>query len=194
MGLFRRIFWATLVWLTAAATLFAGFPHVVCRCCDGNAPQRTGTTGQEVARCCSQRSCCAPSETKPVENEKATPTSQRKARRSCCSKSTSPQPEVQEKPDRPEPAPQTASRAPTTSKDQGASQIRSACCDKGLVQAEAATLAEPKSKTESEPASPTLVLTVIAKSDPLISCGLVASCVCCPPPTDLVTILQRLTI
>jgi hypothetical protein len=60
----RRALMHLLVWLTAAATLLAGTPHVQCRCPDGTfKPVCFAPVGMETCCCCSESG--EPEETPP---------------------------------------------------------------------------------------------------------------------------------
>lgn len=74
------------VWLTAAATLLAGTPHVQCRCPRGTLkPARLASVGMESCCCCSQPGEAEPGKAAPDE---AAPGEADDAPPSCCRQKT----------------------------------------------------------------------------------------------------------
>src|SRR5262245_60146961 len=69
----RHLALTGLVWLTAAATVLGGFPHVVCRC--GHSPRESAPSPDAQSGCCCNTKqpavapCCVPSdESKPRQH------------------------------------------------------------------------------------------------------------------------------
>ena len=54
---FRAIIWAMGIWATAVSTLFAGLPHLQCRCPDGRI--KPFCLSILIPSTCCDRSCCA---------------------------------------------------------------------------------------------------------------------------------------
>lgn len=69
MRFLRKICWMLLVWTTAASTLLAGTPHMVCRCADGNGTRQMPIP-VTAACCCTGRCALPPAEGKLPETKK----------------------------------------------------------------------------------------------------------------------------
>src|SRR5262249_40822860 len=76
-----------LVWLTAAATVLGGFPHVVCRC--GPSPHESASTPDEQKGCC----CCS-MPTPPTGRCCAASDQAKPEQRSCCTAPAEPSDET----------------------------------------------------------------------------------------------------
>jgi hypothetical protein len=61
MASFRRVVRVAHVWLTASLTLFAGLPHVSCRCPDGHVKPFCLSFITRTTGCCGRDTCCSAS-------------------------------------------------------------------------------------------------------------------------------------
>jgi hypothetical protein len=172
----RKIGPALLVGLTAISTLFAGMPHFVCRCPNGQVKpfclSSPSTTG-----CCCGSACCglagAGSESCCCRSSGVN------AERGCCCCGD-----------------RGANDASEPSNDPGFSAQRN-CCTRTLVTPEAQSLPESKATPTSSVdhlASPTFEMGVFHSLTPLTRASTIWLADRGPPPADLVTVLRRLII
>jgi hypothetical protein len=166
MGRIRKVVAASLVWATSASMLMAATPFVVCRCPTGELKPFCSPSNATKSPCCKGTCCTSPDGTS-----------------SCCSHTNLPDSvRIQE----------------TDSKNSSGSPIIvEANCQKTLVQAQLTAVCQHESKVtplstqslhlqgESQCGMP-----LVSSVPGLLRQELDAS----PPPTDLITSLQRLVI
>jgi hypothetical protein len=161
-----------LVGLTALATLFAGMPHQVCRCPSGQIKLFCFSSPAETASCCCHGSCCG------LEAGTTQPgASGAKPEGSCC-------------------CAQHGSVAKSAAPGAGCS-APGKCCTKTLVLSETQSLSESKVPT-SDSVHFVLWATPVSGTPQSLPVRVTPNtpweAFRVPPPTDHVTILQRLTI
>ncbi len=192
----RKTCLAVLVWVTAASTLVAGIPHFVCRCPDGQASRHPGSPAEESPGCCCCKCCGSTNAAESDSGEGTFPDAPKVSTVSCCGQSN------RQQPGNPVNGSTTDPGSSKTAKENGSKQTQSfgvdgSGCQKKLVQPKALSLTEYQKKAGEELPSPTpLLLEVPAdSSSPPFGSGQTSWAVSrFPPPTDLVTLLQRFTI
>ncbi len=165
------------IWLTAVMTLVAGSPHFDCRCPNGNVKPfclalLSGKTG-----CCCEGSCCSASSGDDGEALAAHASlSATVAKKTCCCE---------------------AHQENTRDASQTDARLGKAGCQKTLAKA-AAAVAEPAVKA---PVQDLTVHLFVPAPEPVTGQDGFGACDCLfayryhwPPPTDLVTVLQRFLI
>ncbi len=177
----RRTSVSVLVWLAVAMTVVAGVPHSSCRCPDGRIkPFCSGSTGKKGGCCCDGECCCA------------------KAGTACCCK----------KSDSEEPQGATGSccgqrgsccghhgQSATNAPANVLPAVTGSCCTRTLVQPEVSTFLSPERMVVKDVALGALLAVPLAPlwdapSEPWAFRQEHQR----PPPTDLLTTLQRLLI
>jgi hypothetical protein len=78
MPTFRRLLLVAHVWLTAFLTLFAGLPHVSCRCPNGHVKPFCLSFLTGAAGCCCASACC------PAPRQESGSNPGGPAKKSCC--------------------------------------------------------------------------------------------------------------
>ena len=187
----RKTATALLVWVTAASALVASTPHFVCRCPDGTVKQFCfGSTSGDSPCCCGGGKCCSSSNS------------------SCCKKSASASKrksscQKQESKNGSEPG--TCCNPGGTAKAAGRGvgtrpeglAIGRICCQKTLAQQVDRVLVRPEAQSNTQNQ---MVVSVLPMEDfghivaLAVSGNTVWQVTRLPPPTDLVTLLQHLTI
>ena len=180
----RKIAVACLVWATAASMLLGSTPHVICLCPNGQVKHFCGlsTFAKTHKSCCCNGSCCSPDGgkkrcCKPKPEQKP----------SCCAKKNSGA------------KPETITKDGAIAKGAANNEVafRSACCQKTIEEAKIKVLSRAETKPKETGCS-TLILLANADSDfivvPMLAARRVWRVDWSPPPTDLITSLQRLTI
>jgi hypothetical protein len=180
----RRTSLSVLVWLAAAMTVLAGVPHCSCRCPDGRVkPFCFGSTAKKGGCCCDGECCCAKAGTacccKKSASEPQGATAlccgqQGEAAGSCCGHHDQPAPNI---PAKDEPA------------------LTGSCCTRTLAQPEVFTFLSPKRFVVKDV---TLQALHVVQHVPLWDAPTEPRAFRQehqrPPPTDLLTTLQRLLI
>lgn len=181
-----------LVLATGTSMLFAGTPHFECRCADGTfKPICFGPISSESSCCCSGScgdGCCGKNSSSKGKPEKNAP---------CCGQKTEAQTGSE-----PDSGGATSGSGEKTDRRAGRDRVEGpmvsgTCCHRTLAQADVQCLTRAETKA-SERSQTTLVLLPVVKFGYAMTtpgreqtvwdlCRL-------PPPTDLITILQRLTI
>lgn len=170
--------WIFVVWATAATTLFGNTPYVVCHCPDGSL--KLFCFGSSAGKCCCSKggaSACCSKKTTPGEQPK----------KACC---------CQKQPSKAEIESGCVNGCTSESKPLKGLIIGRTCCQKTVVQPEVQTLIRPDLKAYETQATELLLLPATL-GNPLSSITSIRSdwqVHDLPPPTDLVTTLQRLTI
>jgi hypothetical protein len=171
MRLVRRIAMTVLVWATVSSMLFASTPYYVCRCPDGTTKMHLLGSVSPESPCCTSQCCASPAKAKP-----------------CCqaSKKTTTKPN-------------SCSRIaiPQTKNPNGSPSVGQSHCQKSLVQAEQRSFCRLEVKPLETP-NDAFALTVCVDlsniSGPATAATTLWRIDKIPPPTDLVTVLHRLTI
>ena len=166
-----------VVWATTASVLLANTPHFECRCPDGTVkPICLGSATAASPSCCGSSPCCSGD----------------KDNGSCCSHSRPEQPKTK-KPCCNQKKNQDRRRLKTGKNDP---VFESNCCQKTLAQSVNPPLSEPKTRpanTLSDDAR-TAVVSSIGIMIPTSAVQSDWQITFLPPPTDLVSTCQRLTI
>lgn len=85
MGIIRRTAWAALIWLTAASTVLAGFPHFDCRCPNGQVkPFCFGFCSKTAGCCCGGTGCSAKAGCPCCRRAGDAPSSGQSRKAACC--------------------------------------------------------------------------------------------------------------
>lgn len=178
MAFFARVVQTGAIWLTAVMTLIAGSPHFDCRCPNGNVKPfclalLSGKTG-----CCCEGSCCSASSGDDGEALAAHASlSATVAKKTCCCCK--------------------AHQENARDESQTDARLGKAGCQKILAEA-AAAVAEPAVKAPEQALTTHLFVPapelVMGQDGFGVSDCLYASHYHWPPPTDLVTVLQRFLI
>lgn len=170
MPLLRRLAWAGFLWLTAISTVVAGMPHFVCHCPNGKTHKLLAFSTCKMGGCC----CAASVGREKDMSARPAPQSQPK-KRSCCS--------------------DTEERAAKT--ETGGESARCPNCLQSVEQADAQALPV----TEDVPGDADSVMTLAWHEATFASFLVSAETTASrwepyriPPPLDLITVLQRLTI
>lgn len=157
--------------LTAIMTLVAGAPHLVCRCPNGRIKPSCLSVFTAKSTCC-ERSCCSPL---PAEANASPPAAA--VKQTCCCCETN-----QEKP---------------SGEHQSVPRLERAACQKALAEAAAAVFESPVKVSVLDLTGHLLGLA----PEPIRSQQGFGVCTCWfgdryhwPPPSDLVTVLQRFLI
>jgi hypothetical protein len=164
-----------LVWATAVSMLVASTPHFVCRCPNGDIKPFCLASTFTKSSCCNV-TCCS-SESGGSNSSKAKP-----GGKSCCARKN------------------TFGNAPDkgnrTDDRNSSPAFGKTCCQKVLVQSEGSSL--NSSETKLTPSSPILDLSGATAAENAVAPSILLLARWrfdrLPPPTDLVTTLQRLTI
>ncbi len=171
MQLFRRLATIVLVWATASSTLLASTPYYVCRCPDGTIKTHFVGFISPDASCCSTNCCAVGTKEK-----------------SCC--------QTGKKKQAAKPINCAQANNAHSGNKEGSPSIAQIPCQKTLVQPDERALCRMEVNAESD--VPVALLPVTAAStldlfgvDYEITLWRIDKG---PPPTDLVTTLQRLTI
>jgi len=93
MLIFHRLTSVITVWLTVAATLFAGLPRVTCGCTDSSSKPLCPDSSARLSSCCCGGACCSGSQTsrndrRELVAESASPLTF-KPKHSCCAQAPS---------------------------------------------------------------------------------------------------------
>jgi hypothetical protein len=180
----RRTVLTFLVWATATSTLVANTPHYVCRCPNGQVKVFClGVVSKESACCCSgetrsskstSASCC----------QSGSP-SNSKGKKPCCGGQATERGNGL-----------TAQQERTANPSDGRPAVSRTCCQRIVAQPDGQPVVLPEAKDDKG-----FQLSIAAPALPAPEPGILSLAVaktvlqwCVPPPTDLVTILQRLTI
>jgi hypothetical protein len=171
MQRFRKLATIVLVWATASSTLLAAAPYYRCRCPDGTLKTHFVGAASPDASCCSTNCCAVETNDKPCcqAKKKKQPV---KASRSC--------------------------RAGDSQQQNcdGSPQIGQVSCQKTLVQPDVPAVVQADAGAES--GHPVTLLSAKLPGFHGLFEGEAETTIWridkAPPPTDLVTILQRLTI
>jgi hypothetical protein len=195
----RKTCVAVLVWLTAASTLIANTPHFVCRCPNGQVkPFCLGSVSTESSCCCHGKCCSSSGSTEGGCCTAKAPPEKQEKHGSCCSRKSTrqngPQPVISS------PASDTSPKVVHRSggkRVEGPTVDRPGC-QRTLAEREVAPLSQPETNAKG---SASHSLTLLAEAPPgdsipvLTPVGQTAwAFYRLPPPTDLVTLLQRFTI
>ncbi|SRR5579885_1284667 len=180
----RRTSVSLLVWLAAAMTVVAGVPHASCRCPDGRIkPFCSGSTAKKGGCCCDGECCCGKAGTacccKKSDSEP------QGAPASCCGQQDEPAGSCHGHHDQPAP------NAPATAQP----SLTGSCCTITLAQPEASTFLSPERVVVKDVTLGALLAVRLAPlgaapTEPWSFRHEHQR----PPPTDLVTTLQRLLI
>lgn len=171
MRRFRRLATIALVWATASATLLASTPYYVCHCPDGTVKTHVVISVAPESSCCSSNCCAGGAKEK-----------------SCCQAAKKKQPA--------KPASETPAEPTRPQDSDGRPSISQVPCQKTLVQPEQRAACRIEIRAETDAA-----VTMLPAELPGLPCLFSVSCDRplwridkAPPPGDLVTVLQRLTI
>jgi hypothetical protein len=172
----RQIAVASLVWATATSMLMASTPFVVCRCPNGDIkPFCFVSTFTKSSSCCND-ACCS-------ESGEGCCSKSRPDTKSCCAqKNTSDN--------------DPGKRSDAKNSAEGPAFVK-ASCQKTLVQVKGSSLDRPETKlgqTSPESVNPLIGAVCGNSVRPSVPRSAVWRVDRLPPPTDLVTSLQRLTI
>jgi hypothetical protein len=184
MKYFRKLCLVGLVWATAVATVLAGIPRTACRCQPPSSPA-SSPTAPAMASCCCGTSCSDVEAQRP-EKRQGTTDKVGGAHKACCSQRTAKQPDMKQN------APPGACELSV-----GGPQLHSATCHKELLTLQVPSIAGVAgnagaevhlvcglatfASTDYSNISATNRLAWLAFNRP-------------PPPSDLLSTLQRLTI
>lgn len=189
----RRIALVAVVWGTAASTLMASTPHFVCRCPDGSVkPFCLGPVFNASGCCCGGDTCCCSTKSGGGCCSKGGSSGGQAVKRtSCCS-------QAPEHKDHSKPGTDGSGGAQRAGSKAGEGHaISSRCCQKAVAQQETQSVTPLQAKI-NESLNTSLVLfpaTLLVQAVPSATSGqTVWEVFRLPPPTDLVTVLQRLTI
>lgn len=179
----RKTITAILVWAATASSLLGSTLHFTCRCPDGTVkPFCTGQGSSESSCCCNGKCCCSTSDGGCCGKSSSSHGQKKKNGPSCCQ---------QGKPEASSEAvgPRSGSQEHLT--------ISRNCCQKMLVQTESQTLVRPVTKPIKQlelslALQPLLNIGSYVPSPLLVTNGWQVYRL--PPPTDLLTLLQRLLI
>lgn len=191
----RQTATALVVWATAASTLLGSTPHFVCRCPDGTVkPFCSGKPSAGSSCCCGGTCCCSGNQGKKGSCcQSVQPRGPAGSRPSCCSHNGAAQSSGQSVPD----TDGQKQGRPTDRAVGDGPAVSSTCCQKTLVSAEAPSVVPPETKAP-EKGTPDVSLLDRMKVEhlgPTMTAGTAfREPYELPPPADLVTTLQRLTI
>jgi len=176
----RRTSLVALVWATAASMLLGATPHFTCKCPDGTIKEFCPDSASGESSCCCGGRCCGSKD----------------AVKACCSK------QGRSGPDSTSEMPccrgQSETRVGLTSsgKPIESTKVEAACCQRTLAQPVVGSLLRIETKSNDQHVPPVIHVPVSqimpAGDPPTIQARWTAYGP--PPPTDLVKILQRLTI
>jgi hypothetical protein len=193
----RKMCVTVLVWATAASTLAAGTPHLVCRCPGSPTSLHPGSVAEGSSCCCCGRCCDVSNTGKSNTGKKSSTVVAKATTASCCSRKSGQQPEAN--PVNRSPSEQSCLQSAnrTGSKPAQGVGVDHSRCHKELAQPDPVSLTGQQIKTSAELPSPTVLLleAPVGSSSSLSASGQTFWVVYrLPPPTDLVTLLQRFTI
>jgi hypothetical protein len=189
----RNLCLKVFVWATVASTLLASTPHVLCRCPDGKIkPFCFSFFAPESSSRCGATSCCSAQDANDGDCKAISPGGP-KAGKGCCSSLKSKQPVHGS----------TANGCCDQTVQQAGSNraegptIARTCCQKTLAQSQVPSLIRSDSKPLETSPGISFALAVVSSETAALPPGPandVWQVDRLPPPTDLVTVLQRLTI
>lgn len=171
MQRFRRLATIALVWATASSTLLASTPYYVCRCPDGTIKFHFVGTVSPDSSCCSTNCCAVGAKEKP-----------------CC--------QAAKKKQAAKPTDGIRTKDTQTFNKDGGPAIGQIPCQKTLVQPDERAVCRMEIRSDSEAQVVILPVEIAAHFD-LIGAdaeSTVWRIDKTPPPTDLITVLQRLTV
>lgn len=193
----RKTVTALLVWATVASSLFGSTLHFTCRCPDGTVkPFCTGQGSPESSCCCNGKCCCSTSNGDSCCQGNSSDAPKEKNAPSCCQQDKRETPSegvasrsCEDSAQKIVPAPRSLAAERLT--------ISRTCCQKTLAQTESQTLVRPVTKPIkylelSLALLPPLNIGSYVPSPLLVTNGWQVYGL--PPPTDLLTLLQRLLI
>ena len=187
----RKTAMSMMVWMTAASTLIGSTSHTVCQCPDGTVKLFCGGTASAESSCCCGAKCCSSKNGGSGCCCKPASSKQTGGKPSCCGKKS-------DKPTASEPSSNGCGKGARTAPNVAEGPtVGGTCCQKTLVQADGPSLSRPETKpTEGSPSdsllfslAPTghfVLATIAEKTGWRVDHP--------PPPTDLITVLQHITI
>jgi hypothetical protein len=192
----RKTVTASLVWATAVSSLFGSSLHFTCRCPDGTVKPFCTGQGSSESSCCCNGKCCSTSDGGGCCCKSSSPEGEKKNAPSCCHQS---KPDTSSKAVAPRSGEDSAQKTALDPRSLAADRltISRTCCQKTMAQSESQTLVRPVTKPIEHlelglALLPPLNIGFHVPS-PLRGrdCWQVYGL---PPPTDLLTLLQRFLI
>ena len=196
MRRFRKTVTALLVWVSVASSLFGSTPHFVCRCPDGTVKLFcSGQCSSESPCCCNGKSCCSTSDGNSSCKNSSSAGQEKKDAPSCCHQGKS---GISSEAVDARASEKNAQNTVADPRSGSRLAINKTCCEITQVQSEGQTLVQPVTK-HIEHLELGLVLLLPLNvgfhvpSSLQVRNGWQVNGLP-PPPTDLLTLLQRFRI